>query len=503
MRTGEVTRNKYILEMLGILKEYPGVTALKEVNFRTERKTVHCLIGGNGAGKSTLIKILTCAEQMTQGKILLDGKIFTGRTVKDAMNAGISTVFQELNIIDELSVEENLTLGREHHKGGIISKDIPDPSFAVLEEFAPDISLKTRVSALSFAQKQVVEIVKAISIDAKIVVLDEPTAALSQAESESLYKIVRKLKSKGITVIYISHVLDDIFAIGDYVTVLRDGEIVGTVPVHQTTRDELVKMMTGKEIHSNYSAREGKQDTLLLEAKKITTSSIHKMSFTLKKGEILGFYGLRGAGKSETARTLFGLDKLISGTIEIEGNPVIINNPRKAIQEGISMVPEERLSEGIFDKLSVTDNVAVSNYSDVSHIGVINNSKTEKKVHEYVNDLEIKLSSIKQRASTLSGGNQQKVVFAKCLNMETKLLILDEPTRGVDVGAKEEIYSIIRRLAEENVGIIVCSSEYDEIAVLCDRVVLIGEGQVITTLAHEELDTQHVHMLIMNGGEKR
>ena len=490
-----------ILEMRGIVKQYPGVTALKGVDFAVERGTVHCLVGENGAGKSTLIKILTCVEHMTEGSITLDHKPFTGKTVKDAMNAGISTVYQELNIVEQLTVEENLTLGREKSSFGIIRRDRSDRCFEVLRSFAPELSPGMRVSSLSFAEKQLLEIVKAVSTDAKIVIMDEPTAALSRQESERLYDVIRKLKAEGITIIYISHVLDDIFTIGDYVTALRDGIIVGTREVARTTRMELVEMMVGKVVHSHYQDGGRTPDTPLLEVRNLTTPSVRNVSFTLMKGEIVGFYGLRGAGKSETARALYGLDKILSGELILDGQRVVIKNPGQAMSNGIAMVPEERLTEGLFMKLSVSDNIAVTDYKSTSRCGIVDESQKTRIAEKYISDLNIKVHSARQTAGTLSGGNQQKVVIAKCLNARIQLLMLDEPSRGIDVGAKEEIYSIIRQLAARGVGILVFSSEYDEIAALCDRVVLMAEGGVIAAMRNSELDIRKVHILTMGKGD--
>jgi len=490
----------FILEMLGITKQYPGVRALKGVDFRVRRNTIHCLVGENGAGKSTLIKILTCAERMTSGEILLNGAPFRGRSVRDAMDAGISTVFQELNIVNQLTVEDNLTLGREKHRLGVIRRDENDPVLRLLAEFAPDIPLNSLVSRLSFAEKQIVETIKAMGAEAQLIIMDEPTASLSERETRRIYSFVRQLRDRGMTVIYISHILDDIFTLGDEVTVLRDGEIIGTRSIRETTRDELIRMMIGRSLHSGY--REGRRDPggELLRAERLTTDAIHEVSFSLKKGEIIGFYGLRGAGKSEVARALFGLDRLRSGHLYVEGKPVSINSPRQALASGIAMVPEERLTEGLFMKLPLTDNVAITSLREQSFAGVVNESRKNDTASDYVRRLNIKAQGIRQKAGTLSGGNQQKVVIAKYLNAHSKILLLDEPTRGIDVGSKEEIYQIIRQLKDSGAGIIIFSSEYDEIAGLCDRVILISGGKTVRELANRELDPQLVRRLTMDKG---
>lgn len=490
----------YILEMRGIVKQYPGVRALKGVDFKVRRNTIHCLVGENGAGKSTLIKILTCAEKMTSGEILINGSPFKGRNVKDAMQAGISTVFQELNIVNQLSVRDNLTLGRERHTLGVIRQDHDDPVLRLMAEFAPDIPLDRRVSRLSFAEKQIVETVKAIGADARIIIMDEPTASLSERETQRIYSFVRQLKDRGITVIYISHILEDIFTLGDEVTVLRDGEVIGTKRIAETSRDELIRMMVGRSVHSRYRENPRGAGESLLEAQGLTTKHINEVSFTLRSGEIIGFYGLRGAGKSEIAKALFGLDRLLSGRLLVEGNPVSITSPREALRHGIAMVPEERLTEGLFMKLPVSDNIGITRLKEESPAGIVNDSRNKAVAQSYLDSLNIKARGVFQKAATLSGGNQQKVVIAKYLNARSKILLLDEPTRGIDVGSKEEIYEIVRKLAESGAGILVFSSEYDEIASLCDRVMLVSGGRIVRELVQPELDPQLVRRLTMDRG---
>ncbi|MDD2296924.1 MAG: sugar ABC transporter ATP-binding protein [Sphaerochaetaceae bacterium] len=491
-------KQQNILEMRNIVKQYPGVRALDGVDFTVKRGTVHCIVGENGAGKSTLIKILTCAEKMNEGTISFDGQPYTAKTIKDAMNAGISTVFQELNIVNQLTVAENLILGREEHSLGVMKSQHEYPVFAMMGEFADDISLDTRVASLSFAEKQIVEIVRSIGFQAKLVIMDEPTAALSKKESLRLYDIVTKLKEKGISIIYISHVLDDIFTVGDEVTVLRDGSVVGTKAMVETTREELVKMMVGEIVHGAYQARDIDWDHPVLEVKNLHTASLKDVSFALHKGEILGFYGLRGAGKSEVARALYGLDRWISGELIIDGQLVKVKNPEQAMHGlGLAMVPEERLTEGLFMKLSVADNIAVTNLKKFMGRFGLNEQKKQATAQHYIEELDIRAHSARQRVRTLSGGNQQKVVIAKCLHSETRILMLDEPSRGIDVGAKEEIYTIVRELAAEGSSVLVFSSEYEGVAPLCDRVVLMVKGQVAECVAQADLDAQKVHIVTM------
>ena len=491
-------KQDHILEMYDIEKKYPGVKALDKVDLLVKRASVHCIIGENGAGKSTLIKILTCAEKMNGGSIILDGKPFVAKTIKEAMKYGISTLFQELNIVNQLSVAENLILGREKHNMGILASHFDYPVFSMMKEFAPDIPLEKKVSTLSYAQKQIVEIVRSIGFNAKIVIMDEPTAALSIRESQRLYNVVTMLKERGISVIYISHVLEDIFTIGDEVTVLRDGKVVGVRVIKETTRQELVKMMVGKVVHQPYTQRNIDYNNRVLEVKNLTTSSLSDVSFSLHKGEILGFYGLRGAGKSEVARALFGLDNWKSGEVFLHQQPVDMINPEKAIHTyGLAMVPEERLSEGLFMSLSVSDNIVITNLKKFISYCIFSERKKQAEATRLIQELHMQVHSPNQKANTLSGGNQQKVVIAKCLHAETKILLLDEPSRGIDVGAKEEIYTIIRELASSGSSIIIFSSEYEEIASLCDRVVLMVKGQISTCLDHEDLDSHTVHNITM------
>jgi ribose transport system ATP-binding protein len=490
-------KNDFILKMKNIVKRYPGVMALGGVDFMVRRGTVHCLVGENGAGKSTLIKILTCAEKRTSGEIELDGEVFTAKSVKDAMNAGISTVFQEMNIIDQLSVEDNLTLGRENHVCGVVMKNADDPVLRVMREFAPDIDLESPVGSLSLAEKQIVETVRAIGSDAKIVIMDEPTASLSEAETLRIYSFVKQLRAKGITVIYISHLLDDIFELGDEVTVLRDGQIIGTRRVEETSRQDLIRMMIGKSVISRYQNDGRMPGAPLMEVDGITAQGVNNLSFTLHEREIIGFYGLRGAGKSEIARALFGLSPWQAGRMRVNQKEVQIKSPAQAIAEGIAMVPEERMTEGLLMQLSITDNITIAGLKRDARYGVVNEQAGSEIANDYVKRLNIRVNDIGRQVMTLSGGNQQKVVISKYLNINARVLLLDEPTRGVDVGSKAEIYSIIRDLASTGAGIVVFSSEYEEIASLCDRVLVLSEGSVLAEMSQENLDAEKVRYLTM------
>lgn len=496
--------NENILEVRHLSKAYPGVQALQDVSLDIRQNSVHCIVGENGAGKSTFIKILTCAEERTSGQILYHGREYRPRSIREAMNEGISTLFQELNVVNQLTVEENLTLGREKAWLGVLRR--PDPTegiFRFLHDFAPDISPKSRVSALSYAEKQVLEIVKALGVEASLIIMDEPTAALSEQETERLFSVIRGLKDRHITVIYISHILDDIFRIGDSVSVFRDGRVISTSDVKEIGKDDLIRMMIGKEVSENYLPRPVDYSQKVLEVRDLATAKLRNISFDLHRGEIIGFYGLRGAGKSEIGYALYGLDVVKSGTIRISGRLVRFSQPRDSLRRGIAMIPEERLSEGIIPKLPIRSNITITNLRKLATLGVVSAKRERHTAEKYTRLMNIKAHSVEQRVATLSGGNQQKVVVSKCLNAESSILIMDEPTRGIDVGAKEEIHRIIRNLAAEGVAIVVFSSEYPEIVNLCDRIYLLSGGEIVNCVENKDADAEQTMQLITRSRRNR
>lgn len=470
--------NDYVLEIKNLVKDFPGVRAVNDVSFGIKRNTVHCLIGENGAGKSTLIKILTGAFTRTSGTILLNGKKYIAHNIKDAKQEGISTVFQELNIVNQLTVEENLTLGSEDtfmgflRRTGKIKKMI-----GTLNSLEPSINPRQQVSRLSVAQKQIVEIAKAVAMESEIIIMDEPTAAISECEIELLFNIIRSLHDKKVTVIYISHRLDEIFEIGNYVTVMRDGKHIGTEPVSEVkNRSELIKMMIGKTLFESYVPKQSQDEQILLEVKNLNNDKLNDISFEVKHGEIVGFYGLLGAGKTELAHAIYGVDTY-KGEIIYNGKR-LHNSPDKAIEAGIALVPEERRTQGLFTILTIRNNIPVMNMRKISKFGFINTNKEIKASIEYINKLKIATNTIEKQSSKLSGGNQQKVVFSKCLFADSDLLILDEPARGIDVGSKSEIYNIIRQLSKEGKSIMIFSSELHEILNVCDRIFLMFNGRI-------------------------
>ena len=489
-----------VIEIRNLLKDFPGVRAVNDVSFDIKRNTIHCLVGENGAGKSTLIKILTGAFTRTSGKIFLNGQEYSAHNPKDAGEKGISTLFQELNVVDQLTVEENLTLGIEDTKFGFLRKtDKIKKIIEVLKDIEPSIDPKERVSRLSVAKKQIIEIAKSVASDADVIIMDEPTAALSEGEIERLFKIIKKLRDQNVTVIYISHRLDEIFELGDYVTVMRDGMHIGTKPLSEVKdRMDLIQMMIGKTVIECYEPRDVMSDEVILEAKNICNHKLKDISFDVKKGEIVGFYGLVGAGKTELARAIYGADKY-TGDITFNGKK-LGHNPGKTIDAGIALVPEERRTQGLFTLLTIKRNIPVMNMKKISKGGLINAASERNVSTEYIGKLNIKTDSMEKETAKLSGGNQQKVVFSKCLFADADLLILDEPTRGIDVGAKAEIYHIIRELAIEGKSIIFFSSELPEILNSCDRIFLLYEGEMRSEMLNgDDIDNQSI-IHICTGG---
>jgi ribose transport system ATP-binding protein len=466
------------LSVEGITKDYPGVRAVDGVSFSIDHGTVHCLVGENGAGKSTLVKMLTGALQPTAGSMTVNGATHQPSNTQGARENGIATLFQELHVVDELTVLENLTLGMEQsHFGFLVRSDLDAKVVRTLATIEPSIDPSARVASLSVAQKQIIEIARAASSGANIIIMDEPTAALSEREVERLFGVIRRLRETNVTVIYISHKLDEIFSLGDAVTVLRDGKHVATKPLSDVQgRSELIELMIGRSVFQDYKPRETTAGEKVLVASGLTNALLKNVSFDIKRGEIVGFYGLVGAGKTEIARALFGADK-VSGSIQFKGREVG-NSPKKAIAAGIALVPEERRTQGLFTSLSIRENIPIMNLDRLSNRGVYRSSVERDAAVDYVGKLSIATESIDKKTEKLSGGNQQKVVLAKCLFSDAELLLLDEPTRGVDVGAKTEIYDIIRNLADQGNSVAVFSSELEEVLGICDRIFLLYAGSL-------------------------
>jgi ribose transport system ATP-binding protein len=490
-----------VLEIRELVKDFPGVRAVNNVSFDIKRNTVHCLVGENGAGKSTLIKILTGAYARTSGRILLNGEEYNPNSTRDAKQKGISTLFQELNVVNQLTVEENLTLGMEDTTFGFLRRtDKINRMISVLNTIEPSIQPRQLVSSLSVAKKQIVEIAKAVAAESDIIIMDEPTAAISESEIARLFTIIKALPEQNVTVIYISHRLDEIFELGDYVTVLRDGKHIETKPVKQIQdRSELIQMMIGKTVFEQYTPKEEECLDKILEVKHLTNHRLNNISFDIHEGEIAGFYGLVGAGKTELARAIYGADEY-EGEIVFKGKQ-LKPSPDKAIAAGIALVPEERRSQGLFTILTIRSNVPVMNMKKISRYGFINDAMERNVTNEYVDKLKISTNSIEKETAKLSGGNQQKVVLSKCLFADADLLMLDEPTRGIDVGAKSEIYNIIRQLSQDGKTIIIFSSELPEVMNICDSIYLLYDGSLKSQMRNScDIDSESI-LHIVTGGD--
>jgi len=471
-----------VLSMTNIDKRFTGVHALKGVNLDLREGEIHALVGENGAGKSTLMKALTGIFPKDSGEITYLGKLFNPTGPKDALEKGIGIIHQELNMMDELTVAQNIFIGRESMTGIFLSEKKQNQRTAELfTRLNMDINPEEPLGRLTVGKQQMVEIAKAVSHDLKVLILDEPTAALTETEINDLFTIMRDLSKKGVAMIYISHRMDEIGKITDRVTVLRDGEYVGTKNTADISKEEIINMMVGRVIYEEPKAMSNVPDSspVVLEVNKLNAGKmVQDVSFTLRKGEILGFAGLMGAGRTETARAIFGADKIESGTIKRNGKPIRIKTPMDAVSHGIGYLSEDRKRYGLAVGMSVSDNSILAAYEMYERGVFIHRKQVDEVVGEYVEKLNIKTPGLDQLLKNLSGGNQQKVVIAKWLIRNSDILIFDEPTRGIDVGAKSEIYTLINELAKEGKSIIMISSELTEILRMSDRIVVMCEGRI-------------------------
>lgn len=476
---------EYALEMKNIYKSFPGVKVLKDVSFFVKPGEVHALMGENGAGKSTLMKILMGIYKADEGTIFLNGKETVVHGPKDAMNQGISMIHQELNTLLDMEVAENIFVGRELLKPGMEKLKIVDrvrmreEAQKCFNEMQINIDPKALMRTLSVAQMQLVEIVKAISLNSKIIVMDEPTSAITEKEADILFNQIERLKKQGVSIIYISHKMDEIFKISDTITVLRDGAWIGTKASSELNGDTLIKMMVGREITEIYP----KEDTLIreviLEVKDLSRGrKVRNVSFQLHKGEVLGIAGLVGAGRSELVETIFGLYHKSSGEINLNGKKVNIKNSSDAIKNKIALITEDRKLTGLNLKASVKENISLVSIGTLTKAGIIDKQKEKEIADKYIDELKIKTPSRNTLISNLSGGNQQKVVLAKWLLSNPDIIIFDEPTRGIDVGAKRDIYVLINELAKQGKAIIVISSEMPEVMGISDRILIMCEGMI-------------------------
>lgn len=477
--------------MRGIEKSFPGVKALRGVDLTLRSGEVLALLGENGAGKSTLIKILGGAHTPSAGHLSICGSATEIQNPNDAEQAGVGVIYQEFNIIPHLTIRDNLFLGRERHLGSVDRRQEMKRGKDVLERLGLSLRLDTACSQLSVAEQQVVEIAKAILLDVKILVMDEPSATLSDKEVSRMFDVIRELKKDGIGIIYISHRLEEIFEIADRVTVLRDGQYVGSKPVSEVDREELIEMMVGRKLENEFPARNIEVGSIRLKAENLNRGTVVRdISLDLHRGEVLGLTGLVGSGRTETARLLFGADRLDSGTITFDGSVLEIKHPRDAIRKGICLLTEDRKSQGLLLERSVRENYGLPNMNTLSARGIIKSRKERSTFQRYVDDIQIKISGHEQLAKNLSGGNQQKVVLAKWLERNADVLIFDEPTRGIDVGAKFEIYTLINKLAAEGKAILLISSELPEVIGMCDRILVMHEGAISGEIKHKSDFTQ-------------
>ena len=487
-----------ILELKHITKLYPGVVALNDVSLEVRRGEILALVGENGAGKSTLIKTCSGAITPTQGEIVINGKSFTGMTPQTSEQNGIGVIYQEFNLVGDLSVAENIFLGRAIRKGMVIDlKAMEKESKKILDSLNIKINPKTLVKTLSVGYQQMVEIAKAVSQNAKLLIMDEPSAPLTSAEVEAMFAIVDKLKAGGVSIIYISHRLDEIFRLADRITILRDGQYVTTLNTDETNKDELVKYMVGRQLTEVYPKRDEicVKDEVIFEAVNVSGNGDKNISFKIHRGEVLGLGGLVGAGRTEFAELMFGMRQKTAGKFIFKGKEISPKTPKDAIELGIGLVPEDRKKEGALLGMSIRCNINMPIYQRISKGTVINEKKEEEIAQTYRKEISIKTPTLDQLVKNLSGGNQKKVILAKWLAADSELLIFDEPTRGIDIGAKQEIYTLINHLVEQGKTVLMISSEMEELMGMSDRILILAEGNMTGELNKSEFDQERIMQL--------
>ncbi|NSY29989.1 sugar ABC transporter ATP-binding protein [Blautia sp. MSK.21.1] len=503
---------EYVLELKNIYKSFPGVKVLEDVTLQVRPGEVHALMGENGAGKSTLMKILMGIYKADQGSIFLEGKETVIHGPKDAMSKGISMIHQELNTVLDMEVAENVFVGRELLKKGMEKLKIVDiarmreETGRYFREMNIDIDPRAKMRTLSVAEMQLVEIVKAISLNSKIIVMDEPTSAITEKEAAVLFTQIERLKKQGVAIIYISHKMDEIFRISDTITVLRDGQWIGTKPAKELDNDMLIKMMVGRELTDIYPKDPVEIGDVILEVKNLSRGKkVQDASFSLRKGEVLGIAGLVGAGRSELVETIFGLYPKTGGRIFLHGKEVHIKNSADAIKNKMALITEDRKQTGLNLIVSVKENIASVSIGKLSTHGIVNDKKINEVSEKYIKELKIKTPDGNAIVGNLSGGNQQKVVLAKWLLDEPDIIIFDEPTRGIDIGAKRDIYLLINNLAKEGKAVIVISSEMAEVMGICDRILVMAEGRINGEVQREEFSQEVIMGYASNitGGEQK
>jgi ribose transport system ATP-binding protein len=470
-----------LFEVRGITKQYPGTLALDKVDFEVRPGEVHALVGENGAGKSTLMLVMAGVLEPNQGEIFLDNRPITLHNPQQAQQLGISLVFQELALSPNMSVAENVFTNMQpvDPLGLIRFDEMHQATRQALQAFGVEIDPQAPLHKYSLAVQQIVEIARAIQRQTRVLLLDEPTSAIGGQEIERLYNVIRSLCQQGVGIVYVSHKLDEVFAIADRITVLKDGKLVGTVLAKETTQDEIVRMMVGRKFDDLYPPRNGAAGHPLLQVKNLSGPGFSNVTLTAYAGEIVGLFGLTGAGRTELARAIFGTEPVTAGEIYVDGKLVKITNPRQAMKVGIAYVTEDRKIDGLFLKMSIKENVGVTNLEAVSDGLFLNNSKLKSLARRLTQQLQIKSAGVEQQVAYLSGGNQQKVLFGKWLARRPRIFFVDEPTRGVDVGAKADIHLLLRDLAQEGAAVVMISSELPEILGLSDRVAVMRAGQLV------------------------
>ncbi|WP_122643760.1 sugar ABC transporter ATP-binding protein [Luxibacter massiliensis] len=482
-----------ILKLNHISKLYPGVVALDDMNMEFREGEVHAIVGENGAGKSTMIKTISGAIEPSAGTIELGGETFERLTPKLSREKGVAVIYQEFTLVPVLSVADNIFMGEYMLKGMVLDrKAMEDRTRDLFERLHVSIDPKAKVADLTTGFQQIVEIAKAISKDARVLIMDEPSAPLTMAEVESMYEIVDRLKEEGVTIIYISHRMEEIFRLSDRTTVIRDGKYIQTLNTADTNKQELIKLMVGRELNDTYPSREKEAKETVLKLEKVSGNGVKDISFEVKKGEILGLGGLVGAGRTELAQLIFGSEKLTSGRIIYQGQEMHMKNCKEAIDRGIAMIQEDRKRHGVVLNMSIRDNTTLPCLRRISRHGVISGQKEEDVTKRYQETLRIKTPSNQQLVKNLSGGNQQKVVLAKWLAMDPEVIIFDEPTRGIDVGAKQEIYDIMNDLANQGKCIIMISSDMEELIGMSDRVIVLCKGRMAGSLSKEEVSQESI-----------
>lgn len=485
--------NDFILKLENITKEYSGVTALKNINLEFEKGKVHSIVGGNGAGKSTFIKIISGAHKQTEGKVIYKGKEVNNNSPYNSMKNGIACVYQELNVIPYLTVWENIFYGYEEKSHMFLDKNsMREKSKKILKDLGVNLEVNKLVKDIGVGNQQIVEIAKSLIRNVEVLILDEPTASLTKKEIKNLFSILDKLKNKGVTIIYISHRLDEVMEISDYISVFRDGELIASEINENLDQQEIIKYMVGRNLEITGYSQDYSKDEVVLKVENMSSKYVKDINFQLKKGEILGIAGLVASGRTELANAIFGVDKITQGSIYINGKKVKINCPSDAIKHKLGFITEDRKDTGLILDMNIKDNVSISSLEKFTKTLFINKEKQTKDVEQILTSLKLKYNSLKEHVNNLSGGNQQKVVIGKWLLTNSDIIIFDEPTRGIDVLAKEEVYKIIENLAKNNKSIIMISSEVEEIFRMSNRILVMSNGKIVSEYENGQVSSEEI-----------